>query len=61
MKYGAPQNCGGAVGEALIGRVDPLGRPLDGKGRSKTDKTLHWKNAPDVQTQSVNTASADRY
>ena len=29
-----------AVGEALIGRVlDPLGRPLDGKGPLKTDKT----------------------
>ncbi|MDH5695127.1 MAG: F0F1 ATP synthase subunit alpha [Dehalococcoidia bacterium] len=28
------------VGEALIGRVvDPLGRPLDGKGDIKTDKT----------------------
>ena len=28
------------VGEALIGRVvDPLGRPLDGKGEIKTDKT----------------------
>jgi F-type H+-transporting ATPase subunit alpha len=28
------------VGEALIGRVvDPLGRPLDGKGAIKTDKT----------------------
>ena len=29
------------VGESLIGRVvDPLGRPVDGKGAIKTDKTL---------------------
>ncbi len=46
------------VGEALIGRViDPLGRPLDGKGPIKTDKTLPLERvAPDVtRRQSVNT------
>ena len=46
------------VGEALIGRVvDPLGRPLDGKGPIKTDKTLPLeKIAPDVtKRKSVNT------
>ena len=46
------------VGEALIGRVvDPLGRPLDGKGPIKTDKTLPLERiAPDVtKRQSVNT------
>ena len=38
------------VGEALVGRVvDPLGRPLDGKGPIKTDKTLPLERiAPDV-------------
>jgi F-type H+-transporting ATPase subunit alpha len=38
------------VGEALIGRVvDPLGRPLDGKGPIRTEKTLPIeKVAPDV-------------
>ena len=46
------------VGEALIGRVvDPLGRPLDGKGSVKTDKTLPLERiAPDVtKRKSVNT------
>jgi F-type H+-transporting ATPase subunit alpha len=46
------------VGEALIGRVvDSLGRPLDGKGPVKTDKTLPLERiAPDVtKRQSVNT------
>jgi F-type H+-transporting ATPase subunit alpha len=46
------------VGEALIGRViDPLGRPLDGKGPIKTDKTLPLERiAPDVtKRKSVNT------
>ena len=46
------------VGEALIGRVvDPLGRPLDGKGPVKTDKTLPLERiAPDVtKRKSVNT------
>ncbi|MBN1644140.1 MAG: F0F1 ATP synthase subunit alpha [Dehalococcoidales bacterium] len=46
------------VGEALIGRVvDPLGRPLDGKGPIKTDKTLSLERiAPDVtKRKSVNT------
>jgi len=38
------------VGEALIGRVvDPLGRPLDGKGAIKTDKTRPLERvAPNV-------------
>ncbi len=38
------------VGEALIGRVvDPLGRPLDGKGAIKTDKTRPMERvAPNV-------------
>jgi len=38
------------VGEALIGRVvDPLGRPLDGKGAIKTDGTRAMERvAPDV-------------
>jgi len=38
------------VGAALIGRVvDSLGRPLDGKGPIKTDKTLPLERiAPDV-------------
>jgi len=38
------------VGEALIGRVvDPLGRPLDGKGAVKTKKTLPMERvAPNV-------------
>ena len=46
------------VGEALIGRVvDSLGRPLDGKGPIKTDKTLPLeKIAPDVtKRKPVNT------
>jgi len=46
------------VGEALIGRVvDPLGRPIDGKGAVKTDKTLPVERvAPNVVLrQSVNT------
>jgi len=46
------------VGEALIGRVvDPLGRPVDGKGPVKTDKTLPLERiAPDVtKRKSVNT------
>ena len=38
------------VGDALIGRVvDPLGRPLDGKGPIRTDKTLPVERvAPNV-------------
>jgi len=38
------------VGDALIGRVvDPLGRPVDGKGAIKTDKTLPLERvAPNV-------------
>ena len=42
------------VGDALIGRVvDPLGRPLDGKGPIRTDKTLPVeKVAPDVAKRS---------
>ncbi|MDP2659129.1 MAG: F0F1 ATP synthase subunit alpha, partial [Dehalococcoidia bacterium] len=46
------------VGEALIGRVvDPLGRPLDGKGPIKTDRTRAVERvAPNVVVrQSVNT------
>ena len=46
------------VGDALIGRVvDPLGRPLDGKGAIKTDKTRPLERvAPNVALrQSVNT------
>ena len=46
------------VGEALIGRVvDPLGRPLDGKGAIKTDSTLAMERvAPDVtRRKSVDT------
>jgi F-type H+-transporting ATPase subunit alpha len=46
------------VGEALIGRVvDTLGRPLDGKGPIKTNKTRPIERiAPDVtKRQSVNT------
>jgi F-type H+/Na+-transporting ATPase subunit alpha len=46
------------VGEALIGRVvDSLGRPLDGKGPIKTDKTrILERVAPDVtKRKSVNT------
>src|SRR5512136_844141 len=46
------------VGEALIGRVvDPLGRPLDGKGPIRTEKTRPVeKVAPDVAKRSpVNT------
>jgi F-type H+/Na+-transporting ATPase subunit alpha len=46
------------VGDALIGRVvDPLGRPIDGKGPIRTDKTLPVeKVAPDVAKRSpVNT------
>ena len=46
------------VGAALIGRVvDSLGRPLDGKGPIKTDKTLPLERiAPDVtKRKSVNT------
>ncbi len=45
LKEGDEVRCTGRiaevpVGEALIGRVvDPLGRPLDGKGVVKTDKT----------------------
>ena len=38
------------VGDALLGRVvDPLGRPIDGLGEIKTDKTRPIeKKAPDV-------------
>lgn len=46
------------VGEALIGRViDPLGRPLDGKGKLKYDKVRPLERvAPGVVTRkSVNT------
>ncbi len=46
------------AGDALIGRVvDPLGRPLDGKGPIRTDKTRPVeKVAPDVAKRSpVNT------
>jgi len=46
------------VGEGLIGRVvDPLGRPLDGKGPIRTEKTREVeKVAPDVAKRSpVNT------
>jgi F-type H+-transporting ATPase subunit alpha len=46
------------VGDALIGRlVDPLGRPLDGKGDIKSDKTRPIERvAPNVALrQSVNT------
>ncbi len=46
------------VGEALIGRVvDPLGRPLDGKGAIKTDSTRAMERvAPDVtRRKSVDT------
>jgi F-type H+-transporting ATPase subunit alpha len=46
------------VGDALIGRVvDPLGRPVDGKGPIRTDKTKPVeKVAPDVAKRSpVNT------
>jgi F-type H+-transporting ATPase subunit alpha len=46
------------VGEGLIGRVvDPLGRPLDGKGPVKTDRTRPLERvAPDVtKRQPVNT------
>ncbi len=46
------------VGEALIGRVvDPLGRPLDGKGAVKSSKTLPMERvAPDVtKRKSVDT------
>ncbi len=46
------------VGDALIGRVvDPLGRPLDGKGAVKSDKTRPIERiAPNVAVrQSVNT------
>ena len=45
VKEGDEVRCTGRIvevpaGEALIGRViDPLGRPLDGKGAVKTDKT----------------------
>ncbi len=41
------------VGEALIGRVvDPLGRPLDGKGEIKTSKTRPIERvAPNVATR----------
>jgi len=47
-----------SVGEALIGRViDPLGRPLDGKGAIKTEKTRPVERvAPNVVLrQSVDT------
>ena len=46
------------VGEALIGRVvDPLGRPIDGKGPIQTDRTRSIERiAPNVVTrQSVDT------
>ena len=46
------------VGEALIGRVvDPLGRPLDGKGPTKTQKTRPIERvAPNVaMREAVNT------
>ena len=45
IKEGDEVRCTGRIaevpaGDALIGRVvDPLGRPLDGKGAIKTDKT----------------------
>jgi len=59
MKYGCTGRIAEVpVGEALIGRVvDPLGRPLDGKGPIKTDKTLPLERiAPDVtKRKSVNT------
>jgi len=41
------------VGDGLIGRViDPLGRPLDGKGAIKTNKTQPMERvAPDVTSR----------
>ncbi len=43
------------VGDALIGRVvDPLGRPLDGKGPIKAEKTRPVERvAPDVTKRST--------
>ena len=63
LKEGDEVRCTGRiaevpVGETLIGRVvDPLGRPLDGKGAIKTDKTLPIERvAPNVVLRkSVNT------
>ena len=63
LKEGDEVRCTGRiaevpVGEALIGRVvDSLGRPLDGKGAIKTDKTRPIERvAPNVAVrQSVNT------
>jgi len=63
LKEGDEVRCTGRiaevpVGEALIGRVvDPLGRPLDGKGAIKSDKTRPIERvAPNVAVrQSVNT------
>ncbi len=55
IKEGDEVRCTGRVadvpvGEALIGRVvDPLGRPMDGKGALKTDKTRPMERvAPNV-------------
>ena len=55
IKEGDEVRCTGRIaevpiGEALIGRVvDPLGRPLDGKGAIKTDKTRPLERiAPNV-------------
>jgi len=55
IKEGDEVSCTGRIasvpaGEALIGRVvDPLGRPLDGKGKIKTNKTRPMERvAPNV-------------
>jgi len=63
LKEGDEVRCTGRIaevpaGEALIGRVvDPLGRPLDGKGAIKTDRTRPMERvAPNVvRRQSVDT------
>jgi F-type H+-transporting ATPase subunit alpha len=63
IKEGDEVRCTGRIAEVpvgveLIGRVvDPLGRPLDGKGPIKTDKTLPLERiAPDVtKRKSVDT------
>ncbi|MDP6646969.1 MAG: F0F1 ATP synthase subunit alpha [Dehalococcoidales bacterium] len=63
LKEGDEVRCTGRiaevpVGEALIGRVvDPLGRPMDGKGVIKSDKTRPLEQiAPNVAVrQAVNT------
>ncbi|OGN90920.1 MAG: F0F1 ATP synthase subunit alpha [Chloroflexi bacterium RBG_13_46_14] len=63
LKEGDEVKCTGRiaevpVGDALIGRViDPLGRPLDGKGEIKSDRTRPIERiAPNVAIrQSVNT------